>query len=129
MIITGVGGQGNILISRLIGQTLVDDGYLCRRRRDVRGLTEGRVRRKPREGSSKKTACSPLTPGGCADIVLGLEPLESLRILTLFGNESSVVITNTRVVHTMAVVIGDAEYPRLDTIKGVGQGVLGGRGI
>jgi indolepyruvate ferredoxin oxidoreductase beta subunit len=116
LIITGVGGQGNILISRLIGQTLVDEGYSI-----TIGETYGASQRGGSVAShvriSKKTAYSPLTPEGCADIILGLEPLESLRILTLFGNESSFVITNTRPIHTMAVVIGDAEYPRLETIK------------
>jgi len=116
LIITGVGGQGNILISRLIGQALVDEGYSI-----TIGETYGASQRGGSVAShvriSKKTAYSPLTPEGCADIILGLEPLESLRILTLFGNESSFVITNTRPIHTMAVVIGDAEYPRLETIK------------
>jgi len=116
LIITGVGGQGNILISRLIGQTLVDEGYSI-----TIGETYGASQRGGSVAShvriSRETAYSPLTPEGCADVILGLEPLESLRILTLFGNESSFVITNTRPIHTMAVVIGDAEYPRLETIK------------
>ena len=116
LIITGVGGKGNILISRLIGQALVDEGYSI-----TIGETYGASQRGGSVAShvriSKKTAYSPLTPEGCADIILGLEPLESLRILTLFGNESSFVITNTRPIHTVAVVIGDAEYPRLETIK------------
>ena len=116
LIITGVGGQGNILISRLIGQTLVDEGYSI-----TIGETYGASQRGGSVAShvriSRETAYSPLTPEGCADVILGLEPLESLRILTLFGNESSFVITNTRPIHTVAVVIGDAEYPRLETIK------------
>jgi indolepyruvate ferredoxin oxidoreductase beta subunit len=116
LIITGVGGQGNILISRLIGQTLVDEGYSI-----TIGETYGASQRGGSVAShvriSKKMAYSPLTPEGHADIILGLEPLESLRILTLFGNESSFVITNTRPIHTMAVVIGDAEYPSFEAIK------------
>lgn len=116
LIITGVGGQGNILISRLIGQSLVDEGYSI-----TIGETYGASQRGGSVAShvriSKKTAYSPLTPEGRADIILGLEPVESLRILTLFGNGSSFVITNTRLIHSMAVVIGDAEYPRLETIK------------
>jgi indolepyruvate ferredoxin oxidoreductase, beta subunit len=116
LIITGVGGQGNILISRLIGQFLVDEGYFI-----TIGETYGATQRGGSVAShvriSRKAAYSPLTPEGCADVILGLEPLESLRILTLFGNKSSFVITNTRPVHTMAVVIGEAEYPALDSIK------------
>jgi len=116
LIITGVGGQGNILISRLIGQTLVDEGYYI-----TIGETYGASQRGGSVAShvriSKNTAYGPLTPEGRADIILGLEPLESLRMLALFGNESSFVITNTRPIPTMAVVIGDAEYPRLETIK------------
>ena len=116
LIITGVGGQGNILISRLIGQSLVDEGYSI-----TIGETYGASQRGGSVAShvriSKNTAYSPLTPEGRADIILGLEPVESLRILTLFGNWSSFVITNTRLIHSMAVVIGDAEYPRLETIK------------
>jgi indolepyruvate ferredoxin oxidoreductase beta subunit len=116
LIITGVGGQGNILISRLIGQSLVDEGYSI-----TIGETYGASQRGGSVAShvriSKKMAYSPLTPPGRADIILGLEPVESLRILTLFGNESSFVITNTRLVHSIAVLVGDAEYPRLETIK------------
>lgn len=116
LIITGVGGQGNILISRLIGQFLVDEGYFI-----TIGETYGASQRGGSVAShvriSKEAAYSPLTPEGCADIILGLEPLESLRILTLFGNESSFVVTNTRPIHTMAVAIGEAEYPSLGSIK------------
>jgi indolepyruvate ferredoxin oxidoreductase, beta subunit len=116
LIITGVGGQGNILISRLIGQFLVDDGYFV-----TIGETYGATQRGGSVAShvrvSKKALYSPLTPEGRADIILGLEPLESLRILTLFGNESTFVITNTRPVHTMAVAIGEAEYPALSSLE------------
>jgi indolepyruvate ferredoxin oxidoreductase, beta subunit len=116
LIITGVGGQGNILISRLIGQTFVDEGYSI-----TIGETYGASQRGGSVAShvriSKETAYSPLTPDGCADIILGLEPLESLRMLTLFGNETSFVVSNIRPIHTMAVVIGEAEYPRLGAIK------------
>jgi indolepyruvate ferredoxin oxidoreductase, beta subunit len=116
LIITGVGGQGNILISRLIGQALVDEGYFI-----TIGETYGATQRGGSVAShvriSKEAIYSPLTPVGCADIILGLEPLESLRILTLFGNKNSFVVTNTRPIHTMAVAIGEAEYPRLEDLK------------
>ena len=66
---------------------------------------------------SKEVQYGPLTPDGCADILLGLEPVESLRILTRFGNPNTIVITNTRPIYTMAVAIGDAEYPGPKSIE------------
>jgi len=62
---------------------------------------------------SKETTYSPLSPRDALIFILGLEPLESLRMLYAFGNETSFVVSNTRPYHTMAVVVGEAEYPRL----------------
>lgn len=116
LIITGVGGQGNILISRLLGQALVDKGYQI-----TIGETYGATQRGGSVAShvriSRESLYSPLTPEGQADIILGLEPLESLRILTRFGNRNTFVICNTRPIHPMAVAIGEAEYPRLEDLK------------
>jgi len=117
MIITGVGGQGNLLISRLIGQALIDKGYSV-----TVGETYGASQRGGSVAShvriSKETLYGALIPEGHADIVLGLEPLESLRILTLFGNEHTSVVSNTRPVYTIAVALGEAEYPTLEELKG-----------
>ncbi len=117
MIITGVGGQGNVLISRLIGQALIDEGYCV-----TVGETYGAAQRGGSVAShvriSKEALYGALTPKGHADIVFGLEPLESLRILTLFGNEHTSVVTNTRPVHTIAVALGEAAYPGLEELKG-----------
>ena len=66
---------------------------------------------------SKNTQQGPLTPEGQADIILGLEPVESLRMLGIYGNPKTYVITNIRPIHPMAVAIGEAEYPSLEMIK------------
>ena len=116
LIITGVGGQGNILISKLIGEAMLEEGYWV-----TIGETYGASQRGGSVAShvriSKKTQHGPLTPEGQADIILGLEPVESLRMLGVYGNPKSDVITNIRPIHPMAVAIGEAEYPSLDRIK------------
>jgi len=116
LIITGVGGQGNVLISRLIGQVLVDSTY-----RVTIGETYGAQQRGGPVAShvriSKDTQYGALTPEGQADIILGLEPVESLRILSQYGSPRTIVITNTRPIYPMAVSTGEVEYPRLETIK------------
>lgn len=116
LIITGVGGQGNVLISRLIGQAIVDNDYKV-----TIGETYGASQRGGSVAShvriSKFTQYSPLTPVGQADIILGLEPVESLRILGQYGSSRTFVITNTRPIYPMSVATGEAEYPRLETIE------------
>jgi len=118
LLITGVGGQGNILISKLIGEAMLEDGYWV-----TIGETYGASQRGGSVAShvriSKKTQQGPLTPEGQADIILGLEPVESLRMLCLYGNPKTSVITNVRPIYPMAVAIGEAEYPSLDMIKQV----------
>ncbi|MGA2466080.1 MAG: indolepyruvate oxidoreductase subunit beta [Thermodesulfobacteriota bacterium] len=116
LIITGIGGQGNILISRLIGEVMLEDGYWV-----TIGETYGASQRGGSVAShvriSKSTQHGPLTPEGQADIILGLEPVESLRMLGIYGNPKTYVITNIRPIHPMAVAIGEAEYPELEKIK------------
>jgi indolepyruvate ferredoxin oxidoreductase beta subunit len=117
LIITGVGGQGNILISKLLGQALMEDGYTI-----TIGETYGATQRGGSVASHvrisrEKIPYSPVTPRGKADIVLGLEPSESLRMLTAFGYPGTYVVTNKRPVHSLEVAIGEAEYPTPETIR------------
>ncbi len=116
LIITGVGGQGNILISKLLGQVFMEQGYTI-----TIGETYGATQRGGSVAShvrisKEKVPYSPVTPRGKADIILGLEPSESLRILTQFGYEGTYVVTNKRPVHPLGVAIGEAEYPSFETI-------------
>jgi indolepyruvate ferredoxin oxidoreductase beta subunit len=116
LIITGVGGQGNVLISRLIGQSMVDAGLQV-----TVGETYGASQRGGSVAShvriSKDTQYGPIIPEGHADVILGLEPVESLRILGLYGSPKTFVVTNIRPFYPLSVATGDAEYPRLETIK------------
>jgi indolepyruvate ferredoxin oxidoreductase, beta subunit len=116
LIIAGVGGQGNILISKLIGQSLVEDGYLV-----TIGETYGTTQRGGSVAShvriSKEIQYGPLIPEGQLDVILSLEPVEALRILTAFGHPGTYVVTNERPIYPLSVAAGEEEYPRMETIK------------
>ncbi len=117
LIITGVGGQGNILISKLLGQAFIEEG-----RTVTIGETYGATQRGGSVAShmrisTEKIPYSPITPRGKADIILGLEPSESLRMLTAFGYPGTYVVTNMRPVHSLEVAIGEADYPSSETMR------------
>jgi indolepyruvate ferredoxin oxidoreductase beta subunit len=116
LIITGTGGQGNILISKLLGDAMQEEGYWV-----TIGETYGASQRGGSVAShvriSREALYSPITPQGAVDIILSLEPVEALRMLATYGSPSTYVVTNVRPVYPMAVAIGEAEYPSLESIK------------
>jgi len=115
VIVTGVGGQGNVLISQLMGSALVRAGYHV-----TIGETYGASQRGGAVMShlriSDQAQYGPLIPHGQADVVLGLEPLETLRVLGQYGNPAVTVVTNSRPVYPLAVAIGIAHYPSVEEI-------------
>jgi indolepyruvate ferredoxin oxidoreductase beta subunit len=116
LIITGVGGQGNVLSSQLIGQALVGKGFFV-----TIGETYGASQRGGSVMShirvSSKKQLSPLIPRGKADIVIGLEPVEALRVLTVYGNSQTVVISNNRPIYPVDVTSGNEKYPAEEEIQ------------
>ncbi len=110
VIVTGVGGQGNVLIAQFIGRALVRAGY-----RVTIGETYGASQRGGAVMShvrvSRDAQYGPLIPEGGAHVILGLEPLETLRVLAQYGNPDVIVIANSRPVHPLAVTTGAAQYP------------------
>ena len=115
LIITGVGGQGNVMISLIIGNAFIRDGYFV-----TVGETYGASQRGGPVMShmriSKETQYSPFIPDGCADIILGMEPVETLRMVGRYGNPSVVTIINPRPIYSIDVTGGYAEYPDLDNL-------------
>jgi indolepyruvate ferredoxin oxidoreductase beta subunit len=122
LIITGVGGQGNVLSSQLVGQALVSKGFFV-----TIGETYGASQRGGSVMShirvSSRKQLSPLIPRGKADIVIGLEPVETLRVLTAYGNSRTMVITNTRPIYPVDVTSGDEKYPGEEEIQGALKGL------
>ena len=116
LIITGVGGQGNVLASQIIGRTLLKNGYKV-----TVGETYGLSQRGGAVLShirvSKKMTLGPLIPMGLAHAVVALEPAEALRVLPDYGNKDVVTVVNSRPVHPMGVIAGETVYPDLDVLK------------
>jgi len=112
LIITGVGGQGNVMISLIIGNALVREGYFV-----TVGETYGASQRGGPVMShlriSKENQYSPFIPDGRADIILGMEPVETLRMLGRYGNPNVLTIINPRPIYSIDVTGGQAEYPDL----------------
>jgi indolepyruvate ferredoxin oxidoreductase beta subunit len=115
LIVSGVGGQGNILISRLVGRTLSKKGY-----RVTIGETFGAAQRGGAVFSSLRISESdhygPLIPMGRGDVVLSLEPIEALRILSTFGNPDTMTISNTRPVLPVGVLAERQQYPNTEEL-------------
>ncbi|MFO7459359.1 MAG: indolepyruvate oxidoreductase subunit beta [Desulfatiglandales bacterium] len=110
LIITGVGGQGNVLASRIIGDMLSRQGLWV-----TIGETFGASQRGGSVMShlrvSSRSSCSPQIPKGKAHMILGLEPIETLRVLKDYGNPEVRVLCGTRPIHSIGVICGEQSYP------------------
>jgi indolepyruvate ferredoxin oxidoreductase beta subunit len=115
VLITGVGGQGVILMSELLGNAAVKDGLRVRGS-EVLGMAVrgGSVFSNIRIGSE---VYGPLTPVGKCDILVGMEPSEALRNI-IYLSKSSLVILNTRTVVPFTVFLGKSGYPSLEEVLG-----------
>lgn len=116
VVICGIGGQGNILASGLMGSALVEKGYKV-----AVGETYGASQRGGSVMShlrlSDDRERGVLVPKGKADIVVAFEPVEALRILREYGNENTIVIYDNRPAYPLGVLIGEDEYPSLEDIQ------------
>jgi len=115
VIITGVGGQGNVLASQILGQLLVQQGYFI-----TIGETYGASQRGGSVMShirvSQRGQFSPLIPEGKCDLVMGLEPVEALRVLANYGNPGVMMLLNTRPIYPIDVIAGNAGYPEISVV-------------
>lgn len=109
ILIVGVGGQGTLLASVLLGNLALDKGYDVKLS-EVHGMAQ-------RGGSvvthvkiSEDTVNSPLIEQGDADIIIAFEELEAYRWLP-YLKKGGTMYVNTQQILPMPVIMGQAEYP------------------
>lgn len=116
IIMAGVGGQGNVMASRVLSNMLSRKGYWI-----TIGETFGASQRGGSVMShirvSATTTWSPQIPKGKAHVVIALEPVEAIRILMTYGNRDVIVLANTRPIHPVSVIAGEQNYPVFDRVK------------
>ncbi len=108
IMIVGVGGQGSLLASKLIGRLLLTKGYDTKVS-EVHGMSQrgGSVVTYVRFGDK---VYSPIIDKGEADFIISFEMLEAAR-WTEFLKPGGKIITNTQQINPMPVITGAAEYP------------------
>ena len=108
VMIVGVGGQGSLLASKLLGTLLVDEGYDVKVS-EVHGMSQrgGSVVTYVRYGEK---VYSPIVTEGEADVIIAFEKLEAARYAK-FLKKDGLIVVNTQQIDPMPVIIGAAEYP------------------
>ena len=66
---------------------------------------------------STTSTWSPQIPKGNAHMVVALEPIEALRVLTVYGNPQTKALCNTRPIQPVSVICGDTTYPSTEELK------------
>ncbi len=108
IMIVGVGGQGTLLTSRILGGIMTGAGYDVKLS-EVHGMAQrgGSVVTFVRYGEQ---VAEPIVEEGCADVLIAFERLEAMRYAH-FLKEDGVIIVNDQRIDPMPVVSGAATYP------------------
>ena len=122
IMIVGVGGQGTLLTSRLLGTALLNEGYDVKVS-EVHGMSQrgGSVVTYVKYGEK---IASPLIEVGEADIILAFEQLEAARWLKYMKPDGRMII-NTRKIDPMTVITGAEVYPEgvLEKLEAAGADI------
>jgi indolepyruvate ferredoxin oxidoreductase, beta subunit len=113
LIIVAVGGQGNLLSSKVIGESALIANVPVRMS-EIHGMAQrgGVVESSIVFGDAKSTIIS----DGEADVLVGFEPSETLRALNKC-NPSTVVISNLAPMSPFTVTVGSGVYPNLNKLQ------------
>lgn len=111
ILIVGVGGQGTLLASKLLGGALVASGHDVKVS-EVHGMSQrgGSVVTYVRYADGGEKVMSPIINESEADVILSFELLEAARYLP-YLKKGGVIVTNSQRINPMPVITGAAEYP------------------
>ena len=122
IMIVGVGGQGSVLASKLLGYLFLNEGFDVKVS-EVHGMSQrgGSVVTYVRYGDR---VASPVIDEGEADFIVSFEVLEAARTLPFLKMDGQIV-TNTQQIDPMPVVTGAMDYPEnlADKLKATGAKV------
>ena len=119
ILVTGVGGQGVLFISEILGTSALKEG-LNVRVAEIHGMAQrgGSVTCNVRMG---ERVYSPTITKGTADLIIGLEPLEVLRLLGYAHNETIVALNRNLIVPSSSTLSG-VPYPSMnDMLKEISR--------
>jgi indolepyruvate ferredoxin oxidoreductase beta subunit len=116
VMVVGVGGQGTLLTSRIIGKTALNAGYDVKMS-EVHGMAQrgGSVVTFVRFGEKVN---EPVVEEGCADVLIAFERLEAMRYSHYLKKDGIMIVNDCRI-DPMTVVIGASQYPNdiIETLK------------
>jgi indolepyruvate ferredoxin oxidoreductase beta subunit len=112
--IAGVGGQGVLTLAEILAKAALMDSHNVRVG-EIHGMAQrgGHVVCTVRIGNNAK---GPIVDSGTAHLVVGFEPVETLREISLVKRDG-LVIMNSHVQYPVAVSMGKADYPSEDAIR------------
>lgn len=115
IVICGIGGQGNVLASEVVGSAMNDRGYHV-----AVGETYGASQRGGSVMSHVRVSAdkemSVLIPSGEAHIIIGFEPLETLRMARKYAGPDTMIVYDPRPVYPLGVLQGVQTYPAMEDI-------------
>ena len=116
ILIVGVGGQGTLLTSRVVGNALTSAGYDVKIS-EIHGMAQrgGSVMSHVRV--SKEDDLGVLIPSGEAHIIIGFEPLETLRMARQYAGPNTMIVYDPRPIYPLGVLQGNQSYPTVDEIN------------
>lgn len=119
IMIVGVGGQGSLLASKLLGKLLMNEGHDVKVS-EVHGMSQrgGSVVTYVRYGDK---VASPVIDTGEADFIISFELLEAARWITYLAPDGQ-IISNNQQIDPMPVITGAAAYPEELTAKLISAG-------
>ncbi len=111
IMIVGVGGQGTLLTSRILGGLAESAGYDVKLS-EVHGMAQrgGSVVTYVRYATEGEVVTEPIVEEGCADVLIAFERLEAKRYAHFLKRDGALIVNDQRI-DPMPVITGAAEYP------------------